>query len=127
MPNEAFQLRHEIGERGTLPEPLAQKAQDSPSSANESDYGIVVEKVNRNVEKNIREDILAIKPFISTVTTMDFVELIVDMLKQYAEKVCVCVLLQFILGIFPSYYFIARKLEDISPIIIFIFSTKMLH
>ena len=87
LPNEAFHPRHGIGECGTIPDPLSENPPDSPSSNNKSDFGPSVQRVNRVAEKSIREEILAVKPFSAAVPTIDFTQLVVDMLKQFAEEV----------------------------------------
>ena len=63
--------------------------------------------MSRVAEKSIREEILGVKPFSTTLPSFDFIDLVVDMLKQYADKVSIGdtsykVLKSLIFGLFLS-------------------------
>ncbi len=87
MPNEAFQLRHEIFKFGNSPDLLvpSQNGHESPSSAGESEFGSSVAVV---AESNmIKEEILSVPPFTSQLPTWHFTDLVCAMLHHYAENV----------------------------------------
>ena len=86
LPNEAFQLRHEILERASSPDPLGQQnGHESPPSGTEGEMNI--QQVPLMDETNIREEILSLPSFTSQIPTWHFTKLVVDMLSYYAEQV----------------------------------------
>jgi len=83
LPNEAFQPRHEILDRGVLPDPLAPPVEpraNSPDSGGESN-SLHMPLLD---ETNIRKEILSVPPF--TAPVWEFASLVCDMLHYYAVQ-----------------------------------------
>lgn len=83
LPSEAFQPRHEILDQSTPPETqLLNGAIDSPPSANESDLN------NQHPDQETEiQALIKSPPAITRLPEWKFSDIVLDMLKYYAEQV----------------------------------------